>query len=78
MTQIPWFDTLWRKNPIAAMFRSAGGFTILRIVNEYTCERQTQHTEKSELAGTAEKHGDRDMLSRFLEIQSKDSSIPSW
>lgn len=78
MTQIPWFDTIWRKNPIAAMFRSAGGFTILKIVNEYTSERQVQHTEKGDRAGTAERPEDGDMLSRFIEIQSNDPSIPSW
>lgn len=78
MTQIPWFDTIWRKNAIAAMFRNASGFTILQIVNKYTSERQVQHAEKIDGIGSTEKPGDRDMLSRFLEIQSKNPSIPSW
>lgn len=78
MTQIPWFDTIWRKNAFAAMFRNSSGFAILKIVGQFISERQVQHAEKIDDIGSTEKPGDKDMLSRFLEIQSTNPSIPSW
>lgn len=81
MTQIPWLDQAWYKNPVVASFLPTTGFSILKIVGGFINERleKTRAGKKTEgeLADTeGVKH--KDMLARFLEVTSANPSIPKW
>jgi hypothetical protein len=73
MTQIPWFDELWNKSSWTNMFRGTRGFLILKLVRDFIEEREEDNAESSQQHLT-----DRDMLSRFLELQKENPSIPPW
>lgn len=79
MTQIPWFDEVWNKNPWlnVNMFKAPGGFPILRIVGDFIKERQENAKEKGNYYQNNQPV-ERDMLSRFMELQENNSSIPPW
>ncbi|KAL1962133.1 hypothetical protein VTN77DRAFT_537 [Rasamsonia byssochlamydoides] len=77
MTQIPWLDQLWYKNPWIAMWRRTTGFSILKIVGEFIQERQQQVKQNGGLK-EEEQLSHRDMLSRFMEIQATNDSVPPW
>lgn len=72
MTQIPWLDQLWNKNSWTTLLRSTTtGFSILKIVGDFINDRRN--------SGEKDNHErQRDMLSRFMEVQKKDPSIPPW
>lgn len=72
MTQIPWFDELWNKSSWTNIFRRTEGFLILKLVRDFIEEREKDNTESSQYLI------DRDMLSRFLELQKENPSIPPW
>ena len=57
------------------MLRQPFGFPILKIVGDNTRRRLM---EKKRGAEGTDQLNDRDMLSRFMEIQSSNSSIPQW
>ncbi|EED22579.1 cytochrome P450 oxidoreductase, putative [Talaromyces stipitatus ATCC 10500] len=76
MTQIPWFDVVWNKNAFITLFRRASGLSILGHVGELIADRRQRRNTPS--AVSDEKASDRDMLSRFFELQEKDSKIPRW
>lgn len=75
MTQIPWFDEIWYKSSFTAMFRKTTGFSILGIVGKFIGERREARKSNEEIDETL---GDRDMLSQFFEIQTKNNSLPQW
>jgi hypothetical protein len=56
-----------------ALFRPTTGMPILKIVSESINQRR-EKLEKNELS--ADDVTREDFLSRFLDVQSKDSSIP--
>ncbi len=59
------------------MWKRQTGSPILKVVADRTNERQqkVKHDLKAE---KNEQINDRDFLSRFLEIQSTNSSVPPW
>ncbi|KAI4124801.1 MAG: hypothetical protein LQ338_004627 [Usnochroma carphineum] len=69
-TQIPWLDELWRKNRFVAMLKGSTGFAILKVVGDFIAERK-QKVKVNE-------SGEKDMLSRFLELAETNESVPSW
>ncbi|KAA8647973.1 hypothetical protein EYZ11_005654 [Aspergillus tanneri] len=77
VTQIPWFDRLWYKNPIAAFFRPTTGMPILNIVRESINQRR-ERLEKGSQVGSRNEINQDDFLSRFLHIQTNDTSVPPW
>ncbi|OKL64465.1 hypothetical protein UA08_00991 [Talaromyces atroroseus] len=77
MTQIPWFDEIWNKNSWVNIFTPPGGFSILRIVRGFIEERQKLMEEKGNVYRNKKLH-EKDMLSRFLELQQNNPSIPPW
>ena len=58
------------------MWRQPFGFSILKIVGDNIRRRVTE--KDSEGAGSTNQLNDRDMLSRFVEIQSTNESVPPW
>jgi len=77
MTQIPWFDKFWNKNPVVAMFRPAVSLPILKVAQDGIDERKLMIDKNDGLENTNQ-FDNGDMLSRFLYAQSADESIPSW
>ena len=74
MSQIPWFDRIWYKSPVAILLKNRLASPILAIVTNNIDERQQDSiaTEKKKNIG------ERDLLSRFLEIQGSNQAIPQW
>ena len=58
------------------MLRQPFGFPILKIVGDNT-RRRLMEKKRGGAEGTNQLN-DREMLSRFMEIQSSNSSIPPW
>jgi hypothetical protein len=75
VTQIPWFDLLWYKNPILAKLRPTTSSQILKLVHAAISERR-EKIRKDGDSGFDVINGD--MLSRFLGLQKTNSSVPSW
>ena len=74
MTQIPWFDRIWYKSPLTDLLKNQVAVPILKIVAKALDERQ-----QDDIATEQKKDiRDRDFLSRFLEIQGTNQSIPNW
>lgn len=74
MSQIPWFDRIWYKSPVAVLLKNRLASPILAIVTKNIDERQ-----QDSIATEKKKHtGDRDLLSRFLEIQRTNQAVPKW
>ncbi|KAK0510977.1 hypothetical protein JMJ35_006529 [Cladonia borealis] len=76
VTQIPWYDEWWNKNPWIAMWRQPFGFSILKIVGDNISRRLSEKDGGG--AESTNQLNNRDMLSRFMEIQSTNESIPPW
>ncbi|KAL8722234.1 MAG: hypothetical protein Q9181_007531 [Wetmoreana brouardii] len=76
-TQIPWLDTWWRKNRIAAALKGSTGISFLKLVAECINERQQKANHIAESEKDAQLN-DRDMLSRFLEVSQTNEAVPSW
>ncbi|KAF6218600.1 hypothetical protein HO133_005951 [Letharia lupina] len=75
VTQIPWVDRLWAKNPIfqrlkAVRMNPIAGFGLARIAERKSAPDTSDNKESST--------NSRDFLSRFLEAQAKDKTIPPW
>lgn len=77
MTQVPWVDKLWHKNSFVAMWKQQTGSPILKVVADRINERQ-QKVEDDTKAKKNKEINDRDFLSRFLDIQSTNPSVPPW
>ncbi|MCJ1468060.1 hypothetical protein MMC07_006686 [Pseudocyphellaria aurata] len=78
ITQITWFDEWWNKNSWIARFRQPLSIGILGYVGKLIRERQEQSKNGSDKCEESEELNDRDMLSRFIEIQTSHSSVPPW
>ncbi|EZF52947.1 hypothetical protein H103_04034 [Trichophyton rubrum CBS 288.86] len=75
VTQMPWLGDVWTNNPILRFFRkniqSPGVIFAMRRVQE------RQKIEKGELKKEW-KINNRDMLSRFMEVEASDPSVPPF
>ncbi|EGE04287.1 benzoate 4-monooxygenase cytochrome P450 [Trichophyton equinum CBS 127.97] len=75
VTQMPWLGDVWTNNPILRFFRkniqSPGVIFAMRRVQE------RQKIEKGELKKEW-KINNRDMLSRFMEVEANDTSVPPF
>lgn len=76
VTQITWFDEWWNKNPWVAQFRVPFGNGIIGLVGKFIQEGQEQNKIDSKKGKKSEELNDTDMLSRFLEVQASNSSVP--
>ena len=71
---MPWYDYVWRKNPI--LLRLMPGFRMTPIVPfalSQIKDRQLRHQEKSALGRPS-----ADILDRFLAAQENDPEAPDW
>jgi len=74
VTQMPWLEKFWTNNPIQRYMRGGGvspgaAFAMARVEERRQLERTTQKNDWH--------INNRDFLSRFLEIEAKDKSVPS-
>jgi hypothetical protein len=77
MTQIPWFDKLWNKSRFAAMFKQQSASPILKVVTSHTQARQCK-TEQGQPQGEKNNVNEKDFVSRFIDIESTNESVPPW
>ena len=76
-TQIPWLDTWWRKNRVAAALRGSTGISVFKYVAD--CINERQQRAKNKAGSEDDSHlTARDMLSRFLEVSHNNEAVPSW
>jgi hypothetical protein len=74
VTQMPWIDKFWNKNPILTYFWPSTASPILSFA--MTRARERQAVEKDWDASV--EVNNRDFLSRFIEAQAKDPGVPNW
>ncbi|KAM0804923.1 cytochrome P450 [Usnea florida] len=77
MTQAPWIDKLWHKNNVMANLKNQSGNSILKIAADNINDRK-QRMKHDSGDEKLKQFNDRDFLSRFLEIESTNPSIPDW
>ncbi|MDI1486708.1 MAG: hypothetical protein OHK93_005968 [Ramalina farinacea] len=90
LTQIPWVDRLWAKNPVLQRFQRVRmnpivGFGLARIAERRAVVAAAKAKAKAGDDGGVvdakeENEGtkSRDFLSRFIEAMEKDGSLPPW
>ncbi|EKG10405.1 Cytochrome P450 [Macrophomina phaseolina MS6] len=74
VTQMPWIDRFWNKNPLLVRFWPSTASPIMAFAAKRVAERRA--VEKSWAA--ASEANPRDFLSRFVEAQATDPSVPDW
>jgi cytochrome P450 len=77
VSQIPWVDSLWVKNPILQRFKGVSANPVVAFGVERARERQQQN-EIKEHETRDENLNDQDFLSRFLAAIKKDPTIPPF
>nr|Q0CRQ3.2 RecName: Full=Cytochrome P450 monooxygenase ATEG_03631; AltName: Full=Azasperpyranone A biosynthesis cluster A protein ATEG_03631 [Aspergillus terreus NIH2624] len=75
VTQMPWLDKLWTNNPIQRWRRGGGAspgaaFAMARVEERRELQRTTNKNDWH--------FNTRDFLSRFMEAEAKDPSIPPY
>ena len=87
ISQIPWVDRLWAKNPILQRFQSVRmnpivGFGLERIAERKAAMAAAKAGDDGVVDAEGEKEGEgmksRDFLSRFFEAMEKGGSLPPW
>lgn len=77
ISQIPWVDSLWAKNPILQYLKCVSANPVVAFGVERARERQQQIGAKDD-AITDNHLNNPDFLSKFLNAMKKDPSIPSF
>ncbi|KAL8861116.1 MAG: hypothetical protein Q9178_002330 [Gyalolechia marmorata] len=84
-TQMPWLDYLWMKNPLLQRLRKARMNPIVAFAAARRKERTLEAAEKGnqssgedEKTTTTKKTQNKDFLTRFLEVESRDPETPPW
>ena len=74
VTQIPWVDWLWTKNPL----RQRVSVTKPNPVVEFGLRRIGERTTSLENDSEPLRNGPEDFLSQFLQCLDRDKLIPRW
>ena len=77
LTQMPWLDYLWAKNPILQQMQITKINPIVTFARARRAEKEAEEKLKP-LAPNDDVHTNRDFLSRFMEVSSKDPATPPW
>lgn len=83
ISQMPWLDYVWAKNPILQRLRAAKINPIVRFASARRKEREAE-SEKNDTNSLPEHEGDdgpiknKDFLTRFLEVEHRDPATPPW
>ncbi|RYP31585.1 hypothetical protein DL767_005694 [Monosporascus sp. MG133] len=74
VTQMPWIDDFWTNSPIRRYMRGRG----ISPGAAFAMARVQERREEMKAGKTDWDRETRDFMSRFLEIESKDSSLPPY
>lgn len=81
MTQLPWFDQLWRKNVVGDVVQQFLGHVASTKLLEFAArafqDRKAGVAEHDKKA-LSETHGVEDFLGRFIRLQEASPEIPPW
>ena len=85
VSQIPWVDYIWTKNPILQRLRKARINPIVAFAAARRKERAIEAEKNSSTDSVADTNEEsdgqtknKDFLTRFLEVESKDPATPPW
>ncbi|RDW93185.1 cytochrome P450 [Aspergillus mulundensis] len=73
VTQMPWLDRVWLNNPIQRWRRGGGASPGAAFAMACVEERRQKTTDKNDWGFNT-----RDFLSRFMEIEAKDRTVPPY
>ena len=71
-TQMPWLDYIWTKNPLVQRLRK----TRINPIVAFAAARRKERTLEAAEKDTNTKN--KDFLTRFLEVESRDPETPPW
>ena len=77
ISQAPWLDYIWVKNPILQRLRKAKINPIVAFARARRAEREKEVAKSLEAGETGEAKN-KDFLTRFMEVESKDPATPPW
>lgn len=79
-TQMPWLDYIWTKNPILQRLRTARVNPIVAFAAARRKERKALQPDSSSSASDEDikTKNNKDFLTRFLEVESRDPATPPW
>ena len=79
ISQMPWLDYIWVKNPILQRLRKAKINPIVTFARTRRAEHEKEVANSFDIADeNAEANNNRDFLTRFMEVERKDSATPAW
>ena len=83
VSQMPWLDYVWTKNPILQRLRKARVNPIVAFASARRKERVIEAEKGGRLTDTEDEKSDqnsksKDFLTRFLEVESRDPATPPW
>ena len=79
ISQMPWLDYIWVKNPILQRLRKAKINPIVAFARTRRAEHEKEVANSFDIADeNAEANKNRDFLTRFMEVERKDSATPAW
>jgi cytochrome P450 len=74
VSQMPWLDHLYTKNPVLQRLR----VTKINPIVAFARERRQERENETEKEANEKNHPNRDFLTRFMEVASKDPATPSF
>ena len=86
VSQIPWVDHVWTKNPILQRLRKTRINPIVAFASA-RCKERAMEAERNSITngvtGKSSEEGEgqsknKDFLTRFLEVESRDPATPPW
>ncbi|KAK4695819.1 hypothetical protein P7C71_g1997, partial [Lecanoromycetidae sp. Uapishka_2] len=83
VSQMPWLDYVWTKNPVLQRLRKAKINPIVAFASARRKERAMEAEKGGSLSHIEDEKGDqgsknKDFLTRFLEVESRDPATPPW
>ena len=83
ISQMPWLDYIWIKNPILQRLRRAKINPIVAFASARRKERAIEaekggNTVNIDDEKNSQKSDNKDFLTRFLEVESRDPETPPW
>ena len=77
VSQMPWLDHVWTKNPILQRLRKAKINPIVAFASARRKERAIEAEKRGDEKNERE-YQNKDFLTRFLEVESRDPATPPW
>ena len=79
VSQMPWFDYVWTKNPVLQRLRVTKTNPIVAFARARRQERELECDIRDPVSGLGNEEGkNRDFLTRFMDVESKNPATPPW